>query len=562
MSLAPSKSPAPVAAVGDKQPILIIFKLPIARGSYRPQRPMVTGTSSVTIRVGSTSRELGTPVLESPSSLPNPLPSISSPLQNHPAFTSLSFLSSAYSQQTSKSSQSSVEDSDEYIERASKNILKGPRDNFGKLGSVKFAKKSRYPSPSLVSNGSNKPEHLGTKLVSPVPKPRTLVPKTENNNTETKEPHDINTSYPHSRMELKLDLKPLYDFNSNVTKGMVKYQPIPDIVSMTQKEGSLSPINDISKNDSNTPTFRINKSISLHSSPQSQLEMKNEDSKDRQALLDRKSKILNPQASDSTSRQILKLTNPKKSTITKTKNANTLDISSFPTQVSLRPVSHTRMSKSQQLSTGNPLHMELISKFANSYMTAENVPCLRKVKTKEPKTVKELFSDHKFTFTVDNSKELQEVNQNITSREKANLQNKIKLVKISPNMPHMKYEEAVTPPAAAEPQRRVRKNNTTFESSKNSAANFPVQNTVVHGFTGHTTNLGPGLISGLASYTPSKIQIGSTFELGVSRTAPPVQTPPPAPPAQSERVEEEYLRPADETETVTWSAESTSDMLF
>ncbi|KAK8736711.1 hypothetical protein OTU49_004609 [Cherax quadricarinatus] len=67
---------------------------------------------------------------------------------------------------------------------------------------------------------------------------------------------------------------------------------------------------------------------------------------------------------------------------------------------------------------------------------------------------------------------------------------------------------------------------------------------------------------GLASYTPSKIQIGSTFELGVSRTAPPVPTPPPAPPVQSERAEEEYLRPADETETVTWSAESTSDMLF
>lgn len=67
---------------------------------------------------------------------------------------------------------------------------------------------------------------------------------------------------------------------------------------------------------------------------------------------------------------------------------------------------------------------------------------------------------------------------------------------------------------------------------------------------------------GLASYTPSKIQIGSTFELGVSRTAPPVQTAPPAPPPQTEKTEEEYLRPADETETVTWSAESTSDMLF
>ncbi|XP_064103880.1 uncharacterized protein LOC135213705 isoform X2 [Macrobrachium nipponense] len=67
---------------------------------------------------------------------------------------------------------------------------------------------------------------------------------------------------------------------------------------------------------------------------------------------------------------------------------------------------------------------------------------------------------------------------------------------------------------------------------------------------------------GLASYTPSKIQIGSSFELGVSRTAPSVQASPPTPPVQTERSEEEYLRPADESETVTWSAESTSDMLF
>ncbi|KAK7083630.1 hypothetical protein SK128_018741, partial [Halocaridina rubra] len=67
---------------------------------------------------------------------------------------------------------------------------------------------------------------------------------------------------------------------------------------------------------------------------------------------------------------------------------------------------------------------------------------------------------------------------------------------------------------------------------------------------------------GLASYTPSKIQIGSSFELGVSRTAPTVQPSPPTPPVQTERVEEDYLRPADETETVMWSAGSNSDMLF
>ncbi|MPC19017.1 hypothetical protein E2C01_011922 [Portunus trituberculatus] len=55
---------------------------------------------------------------------------------------------------------------------------------------------------------------------------------------------------------------------------------------------------------------------------------------------------------------------------------------------------------------------------------------------------------------------------------------------------------------------------------------------------------------GLASYTPSKIQIGSTFELGVSRTAPTVQTSPPAPPPQTQKAEDEYLRPADESETM------------
>ncbi|XP_063604153.1 uncharacterized protein LOC134779800 [Penaeus indicus] len=78
----------------------------------------------------------------------------------------------------------------------------------------------------------------------------------------------------------------------------------------------------------------------------------------------------------------------------------------------------------------------------------------------------------------------------------------------------------------------------------------------------NTTLDSPSSQGGLASYTPSKIQLGSTFELGVSRTPPPVQAPPPVPSAPSERVEEDYLRPADESETVTWSAESTSDMLF
>lgn len=81
---------------------------------------------------------------------------------------------------------------------------------------------------------------------------------------------------------------------------------------------------------------------------------------------------------------------------------------------------------------------------------------------------------------------------------------------------------------------------------------------------------------GLASYTPSKLVLGNTFELGVSRTLPPGSAstlPPTSKRPQPEGGEgdaiivdkrhgEDYLRPAGEEETITWSEGGTTDMLF
>lgn len=114
-------------------------------------------------------------------------------------------------------------------------------------------------------------------------------------------------------------------------------------------------------------------------------------------------------------------------------------------------------------------------------------------------------------------------------------------------------------------QPRTRKLKISFDDGLTSTYEYPSETCLLEeaGLLPPTSPEGPSASQGgLASYTPSKIQIGSTFELGVSRTAPPVQPAPAAPPPQTEKTEEEYLRPADETETVTWSAESTSDMLF
>lgn len=119
-------------------------------------------------------------------------------------------------------------------------------------------------------------------------------------------------------------------------------------------------------------------------------------------------------------------------------------------------------------------------------------------------------------------------------------------------------------------QPKTKKLNLSFDDSLTQTYEYPSELSLMEEMgspsddllPSNTTLDSPSTQGGLASYTPSKIQLGSTFELGVSRTPPPVQAPPPVPSAPSERVEEDYLRPADESETVTWSAESTSDMLF
>jgi hypothetical protein len=75
--------------------------------------------------------------------------------------------------------------------------------------------------------------------------------------------------------------------------------------------------------------------------------------------------------------------------------------------------------------------------------------------------------------------------------------------------------------------------------------------------------------SSLASYTPSKVHLGSEdFQLGVTRAAPlllPLTTEV-SQSSNSERMEEEeeedYLKPAGDSETVAWSAETASDLLF
>ena len=83
--------------------------------------------------------------------------------------------------------------------------------------------------------------------------------------------------------------------------------------------------------------------------------------------------------------------------------------------------------------------------------------------------------------------------------------------------------------------------------------------------------------SGLASYTPHKLALGDTFELGVSRTSGLASIPPTSkrlPPEGGEgdaiiadkdpslASSEDYLRPAGEEEIVAWSEGGTSDMLF
>jgi hypothetical protein len=72
----------------------------------------------------------------------------------------------------------------------------------------------------------------------------------------------------------------------------------------------------------------------------------------------------------------------------------------------------------------------------------------------------------------------------------------------------------------------------------------------------------------LASYTPSKVHLGSEdFQLGVTRAAPLLPTratdmSESSGSKQKDEEEEDYLKPAEDSETVTWSSETASDLLF
>ena len=67
---------------------------------------------------------------------------------------------------------------------------------------------------------------------------------------------------------------------------------------------------------------------------------------------------------------------------------------------------------------------------------------------------------------------------------------------------------------------------------------------------------------GLSNYTPSKVHIETTFELGVSRSMLPDLPLYPNQPSSGNQMGSvlHYLKPAEES--TTWSAETTSDLLF
>lgn len=74
----------------------------------------------------------------------------------------------------------------------------------------------------------------------------------------------------------------------------------------------------------------------------------------------------------------------------------------------------------------------------------------------------------------------------------------------------------------------------------------------------HPLSAGGG---GLASYTPSKVDLTSEgFELGVTRAVP-IVVPPSAPTGQTENASEvDYLRPAQDAGA--WGSETTGDLLY
>ncbi|KAK3890682.1 hypothetical protein Pcinc_005376 [Petrolisthes cinctipes] len=303
--------------------------LPTHSSSFSNSSPSISNSSSSFFNSSSSFSNSSPSFSNSNSSANLPSPSSPS-FQRPISFPSLGFLSSTYgttqtrtkapqgslslSQDSSSGSKGGSSDSDAVV-MASTNIIKGPRDSFTKFGSVKFAKRNKKVSSSSsvgaavvtssgdgVDNrsshsgtgksghGTMKPGHEGqdkpgTPTAPPVPKPRTLLPDGKLHTIKESPASSLSSptsslSSPTSsssstllegtktrhRLELKLDLKPVYENASHLSNTREKNHHqaiIPDVVSMTHTEGKSHKKkngNASSKNaEHGKPKFKINK---------------------------------------------------------------------------------------------------------------------------------------------------------------------------------------------------------------------------------------------------------------------------------------------------------------
>ena len=179
-----------------------------------------------------------------------------------------------------------------------------------------------------------------TQSLTPTPKPRTLIPQTETNR----------------------DAKAVKQSGTPEISGADNYQSIPDVVFMTQK---ISPYPELTGKNGTKSTFRINPISST------------------EAHLAK-----NTECKDHGEEFVQKLSSHSQSIVQSQKNKINKDIQNTPKKVS--------NFDNSSGSSRNPLHLELVSKFTTSSSLDGKITCLQKVKTKEPKSVKELFSDYSF----------------------------------------------------------------------------------------------------------------------------------------------------------------------
>ncbi|XP_068220957.1 uncharacterized protein [Palaemon carinicauda] len=345
-------------------------------------------------------------------------------------FNSHAFLSSIYNPKPFNHISSSTDRVDAELEEASLNLVRGPRDSMSKTGSVKFGKASKrqhqLSSPAIKPGESSEAQGISrdavpankitkvddkgpamgdikprvvakkTPVPNPVPKPRTFVPskngtvlstKSSTINTLQEQPIITNIMNDVSQSRDKNDnLKIKSPRKSKEKESVVGfYQPIPDVVSMTQKESSVSAAKNIEGDASIKATFRINRN--LKASPLSPVE------KQKNLINSQPSTTVHPE------RGTVVLNESSQSP---PKSANKLPVIStevvLNSNVLAKPHSRKHAVKTQFLQhvgKENRLHAELISKFAESG-SLEKIPQLRKVKTKEPKSVKELFPDYRY----------------------------------------------------------------------------------------------------------------------------------------------------------------------